>query len=271
MDHIPQTQGITEITKNYDRQRKTKPGNAKVVPGGIAMGAASGPNEHLALVGKTSSPLVCPLSLLQKCQGEKIQIQPINQKPKRMTIIKPKRKWPLAEAKAQAVNILGCIRDHCERIEIVGSVRRDKQEVGDIELLFVPKMVSERVDLLTDRGVPATDALFDRLLDLRAISKRPNVNGQFTWGPLNKLAQLEPSGLACDFFATTRANFFVSLVIRTGPKDFNVRMIQTAAKHGVKVHAYGGLEDENGPIPISSEAEVLSICGIPWTEPRDRK
>lgn len=42
------------------------------------------------------------------------------------------------QAKLIAVNFMGLLRPVCKRIEIVGSVKREKPEVHDIELLLIP-------------------------------------------------------------------------------------------------------------------------------------
>lgn len=50
-----------------------------------------------------------------------------------------KQKWPIEQAKAMAVELLSHLYGFCERAQIAGSIRLGKPQVGDIELLYVPK------------------------------------------------------------------------------------------------------------------------------------
>lgn len=54
-------------------------------------------------------------------------------------------KFPRTQALAVAEELVAALRPACERLEIAGSLRRGKAEVGDVEILFVPR-VEERPD-----------------------------------------------------------------------------------------------------------------------------
>ena len=45
----------------------------------------------------------------------------------------------LQKAKAIAEELKALLEPVCQRVEIAGSIRRQKPEVGDIELLVIPK------------------------------------------------------------------------------------------------------------------------------------
>ena len=45
----------------------------------------------------------------------------------------------LDEATAIAERVVEILRPHCDRIEVAGSVRRGKPEVGDIEVVCIPR------------------------------------------------------------------------------------------------------------------------------------
>ena len=67
-----------------------------------------------------------------------------------------KRRWPLADARAVAERWLAMLAPVCERVQIAGSARREKPEVGDIELVYVPRMVKRFGAMFDDdpRAVP---------------------------------------------------------------------------------------------------------------------
>lgn len=46
---------------------------------------------------------------------------------------------PLAEARARAETLLGLVLPYCVKAAIVGSVRRERKDCGDVELLALPR------------------------------------------------------------------------------------------------------------------------------------
>lgn len=114
----------------------------------------------------------------------------------------------------------------CERIEIVGSVRRRKSLVKDIEVLCIPRF-TERRDLF---GIASekTDELTEHLT--RCINddsctsvwqKRVGANGTTAFGSFNKYMLFD--GYPVDVFSTTIDLWGWSQFVRTGPKDWNMR------------------------------------------------
>jgi len=49
------------------------------------------------------------------------------------------RRVSLAEAAADAEAFVAAVSPWCERIEVAGSVRRGKRDVGDVEYVVIPK------------------------------------------------------------------------------------------------------------------------------------
>jgi DNA polymerase/3'-5' exonuclease PolX len=186
-----------------------------------------------------------------------------------------KKRYPLAEARKTAERLLKMLAPVCERIEIAGSIRRQKPEVGDIELLLIPRAEMVPDGLFDQKRIDLADVRIEQLLKRGVLEKRLNTAGFPTWGKQNKLAIDVFSGIPADIFATTIEGWFRSIVIRTGPKELNIALIQSAAKRGVRVHAYGdcGCEDmrTGKAIPVNSEREFFEICGMPYLEPHERQ
>jgi DNA polymerase/3'-5' exonuclease PolX len=186
-----------------------------------------------------------------------------------------KKRYPLATARQRAECLLKMLAPVCERIEIVGSIRRQRPDVGDVELLLVPREEMIRDGLFDQKRIDLADIRVEQLLKRGVLEKRLNTAGFPTWGKQNKLAVHVWSGIPVDIFATTAAGWFRSLVIRTGPKELNITLIKSAAKSGVRIHAYGdcGCEDmrTGKPIPVNSEREFFEICGVPYLEPHERQ
>jgi DNA polymerase/3'-5' exonuclease PolX len=188
--------------------------------------------------------------------------------------VSDKPKIPYAQAMKLATELVNLMTPHVEWITVAGSLRRDKAFVGDIELLYIPKHASERVGLFEGDVQPVNlaDNFLVKLLRDGVIEKRPSRIGTLTWGPSNKLGRHVTTGIPVDFFATTQANKFVALVIRTGSKEMNLTLTNGAKKLGRTLNAYGcGVTcSDNSVIPAQSERHVFQLCNVPYREPRDR-
>lgn len=187
-----------------------------------------------------------------------------------------KLRYTLAQAASVANLVVAQLAPWCERIEIVGSIRRQKAFVGDVEVLFIPKRVPKQADLLGGSSEMEDIAALraDELVRNGWLKKRPSETGVFTWGELNKLAIHAASGIPVDLFCEPDpSNWFRSLVIRTGPKELNIRLIEGAAKRGVRMHAYGtGFTKtiSGETVPCNSEQDVFRIAGVKYLTPTER-
>lgn len=150
----------------------------------------------------------------------------------------------------------------CERIEIAGSIRRRKPDVGDIELLCIPKF---------ENGADMLDGEIQGMCSMKILDRRRNKRGSTTYGPKNKLMVYVPSGIGVDIFSTTEECWAVSLVVRTGGKKTNQRIAMAALEKGYQFHAYGsGFSTPHGEIVCRSEREVFEAVGLPYLEPWER-
>jgi len=192
-----------------------------------------------------------------------------------------KPKIPRADALKVARWLYDVISPFCDRCKVVGSLRRGKRTVGDIEILYVPKMAPDPETffnaLLGDKEAPLislADETINRLVREGVLAKRLSVTGTATWGDLNKLAVHVESKIPVDFFATTEAKWWVSLVVRTGGKLSNMRLAQAALKKGMHLNAYGEgftVRATGERIPCNSEEEVFQIAGVPYARPEFRQ
>jgi DNA polymerase (family X) len=184
-----------------------------------------------------------------------------------------KQRWPAAIARKVADELAAELAPRCEQVCVAGSLRRGKADVGDIEILYVPKVGQVRMpgELFPQTG-SLTDELLDQWLAKRVLAKRPNVNSTSAWGPQNKFAVHIASGISVDLFATTPERWFVSLVVRTGSKEMNTWLATNALRRGMQFHAYGVLEvtATGEQIVPQSEREVFERLGVPYREPAQR-
>ena len=118
---------------------------------------------------------------------------------------------------------LECLRPACERIEVVGSVKRaDKPDVHDIELLLIPKPGYPRPEFGA-RAIYKShlDKTLSHLMDIGSL-RQPikKANGE----KYKKFAIVQHSQLndfCLDLFIVNELTWGLQNVIRTGPRLFS--------------------------------------------------
>jgi len=170
----------------------------------------------------------------------------------------------LTKAKKIAEEVVVLLEGACEKIEIAGSIRRRKPEVGDIEILCVPKF-EEGIDLL--------DAELGGLMIQQIFTHRRNRRGSIMYGRENKFLLHKPSGIGVDIFSTTMERWPVAMVVRTGGKETNIEISRRAQERGMRFHAYGqGFTQADGTeLVCSSEQDVFKAVGLRYLEPWERR
>lgn len=193
----------------------------------------------------------------------------------------PKKRWPLDEATKLALGFVAVLEPLCDRVCIAGSIRREKPDVGDIEILYIPKTSTRQVpgDMFASETVNLVDAWLQDKMKEGLLAKRPSVIGNFSYGPKIKLMWYTPTGIPIDFFSTPEESWWNYLVCRTGSADTNKRIAERAQGMGQtwKPYSPGFLRrvEVEGPEqfeiePMHSEKEVFAWVGLPYLEPKDR-
>jgi DNA polymerase/3'-5' exonuclease PolX len=195
-----------------------------------------------------------------------------------------KQRWPWEVAHAVAQEILRSLDGFVARSQIAGSLRRKKARVGDVEILYIPKisLVKDPSSLFGELvEVSMTDATLQALEALGILAKRKNVKGAEMFGEKNKLMVHVKSGIPVDLFAATEENWFNYLVCRTGGAENNVAIASAAQRKGWKWNPYGAgfsreaHEGPYGPVAaaahqVKSEEEVFKFVGLPYRPPMER-
>ena len=168
----------------------------------------------------------------------------------------------LEKARAIAEDLKSLLEPACKRIEIAGSIRRRKPEVGDIELLCIPKIVA---------GVDRLDRELGALFIHGVLGYRLNKLGRRVYGEKNKLLVHLPSGIGVDVFSTDEECWPVALVVRTGGVKTNKRIAMAAIQKGWHLRAYGsGFSTPDGEVVCRSERDVFEAVGLPYRDPWER-
>ncbi len=188
----------------------------------------------------------------------------------------------LAQALPLAEKIKEAFAPGCERIEIAGSIRRQKQMVGDIELVAIPRL-DYPLDMPKDLfggyhgdKVSLLDGVIQDLLDAKPHFRRSDKNGPLfknffltTWVGQKELY------IPIDLFLTTPDQWGLIFAIRTGPADFSKHFVTQAHKYGPLPPGYsvagGWLCEQGKRISTPDEAQIFDLIGYGWREPTDRE
>ena len=181
---------------------------------------------------------------------------------------------PLAEARHTAGQIYGQLDPSCVRLSIAGSIRRGRPDIGDIELVAVPRFLEEPSDLWG--GTRQVSLLANAL----AREEREQVLERISGGDRYVKLRHVRSGMQVDLFITTPEQWGLILLIRTGPADYSQWLVTEARRRGLHV-AGGRLHNGSGlpgrtdcscqVIPTPDERDVYTALALPYVEPADRR
>ncbi len=187
------------------------------------------------------------------------------------------KKYPYPMAAQLAQFYLELITPFCQAgmVQIVGSVRRHKAEVGDLEILAIP--VPEIVfDLFSGDGHNDTN-LGNNLLqhNLPDVLNRHGAGWSFEKnGPKYKRIKTR-EGICLDLYLSTLESWPVELAIRTGPAEFSHKCVMPRRQGGwlpsdCRVREHWQVFRNAKLLQIGSERQFLNLLGLGWVEPWDR-
>jgi DNA polymerase/3'-5' exonuclease PolX len=186
---------------------------------------------------------------------------------------------PLDEARALADEVVDLLRPACERIEIAGSIRRRKADIGDVEIVAIPRLdTGEDADLFG--GATVIDRLGVRCADLLGTGvfvPRLNKLGRQAIGPALKWVTYR--GFNVDVYSADADTWAVTLAIRTGDAEFSHKLVTPRSQQGFcpshlevkgwRVRPRGGGE----PLPTPEERDVFDALQLrtiaPWQRSGD--
>lgn len=160
-----------------------------------------------------------------------------------------------------------------ERCMVVGSVRRKKEYVGDVELLYIPKFGPiDNPNELFPTTENLADVMLERLMQTDMLEHRLNKLGNSSWGDKIKMALYGTEKIPLDLFACTPETWICNVVCRTGSKDTNMQIAQAALKRGWKWKSTGEGFEKDGKIVYrpKTERDVFEAVGLTCLEPENR-
>lgn len=183
------------------------------------------------------------------------------------------QRMSLTTAVGLAQNIVSRICGGCERIEVAGSIRRKKPDIGDIEIVCIPK----RVGLMEDS---ALDPILQSLVEQDKLRRIKN-------GEKMKQFDVVNAGCKLDLFIVEPETWGVQFLIRTGPADFSKRFVTQRSIGGYMpdsmccrdgrlwhVRKWAGddpVMDSAVAIPTPEETDAFAAVGLDFIEPEKRQ
>jgi len=164
------------------------------------------------------------------------------------------------DALTLAEHVFFLLRPHCERVEIAGSLRRCKPDVGDIELVMIPT---------------AEHDLFGGTVRTSAHIKREMIEAGYTFIKGGEHLHIYEAPLChVELYITTPEQFGVILTIRTGSSEFSHRLV-TPRNQGGLMPSYlhvkdGRVWNKDTALDTYEERDVFQVMNIPWIEPEKR-
>ena len=164
---------------------------------------------------------------------------------------------PLAQAERIGADLVARLAGVSVRAEIVGSVRRRKPEVKDLELLVDPR--------------PGQAAMFEEPEPDHA-AVRAEVR---SWGRVVKSGPrytqvVLPEGVTVDVFVVIPpADWFVQQAIRTGPWQLSKAAVAWMKRSGYRCDD-ARLLLHGRPVELSSEADFFAAAGMECQPPERR-
>jgi DNA polymerase (family 10) len=161
-----------------------------------------------------------------------------------------KQRVPRAVAQAQAEPLLAYLRTHAAVRDAVvaGSLRRQRDTVGDIDLLVVG-----------GRGAAVT----------RHFVAYPGFREVLAQGTQRASAVLE-SGLQVDLRVVPPQSFGAALLYFTGSKAYNIELRRRALARGLKLNEYGLFRGERR-VAGTTEASIYAALQLPFVPPEQRE
>lgn len=149
-------------------------------------------------------------------------------------------------------NLIDKLKPYCDRIEIAGSIRREKPEVKDMEIVCIPTEIDG------ERNPEF----------IRIVNELEKVKGDISTCKYTQ--RITPEGIKLDLFIANKKNWGMIFAVRTGSADFSHHVL---AKGWVKkgYHSKNAMLIKNDiEYPLLEEKDVFDIIGIPYVEPTER-
>lgn len=175
---------------------------------------------------------------------------------------------PLHIAGSHAVKVLHMIEEQCKRVQVCGSVLREKPYCGDAEVVVIPRNTRSllaRLDKLVHAG-QLEKAIYGYYKSEDSVAKKP----MYRWGEKYRGVSLPGTdGFKIEIFLANEHNWGYITWLRTGPGDANQyimsRLMQSPFRFREGYGEYNGRR-----VSLPDETDLFKALGMPYISPWDR-
>ncbi len=158
----------------------------------------------------------------------------------------------LNEAERIALQVLEKASSSCEKLEIVGSIRRRKTVVHDVDFVAVAqdsgwRRIGEELKKLKARNLCAGSAV------------------------IKTLCPFEKEYFQVDFYRALPSTFGIHKLVRTGAAGHNMWLASYANSKGLRLLYSQGLVKDGKSIAGEDEKGVFEALGLPFPRPEQRE
>jgi len=178
--------------------------------------------------------------------------------------------FPYHVALCVAEDLLSEIGPFCLRAEIVGSLRRGRPNVHDIDILAIPTILcissTDKIGSLLPRNL--LELKISRICQDGWCSVEPAPPGH-----KRLLRRGDEDELTVDLYVGTEESWWTKLLVLTGSRVHNLNLALRAKELGLVLRPDGeGLERQDGSrLPVESEEDIFRALRLPFRPPQWRE
>lgn len=159
-------------------------------------------------------------------------------------------KLELAKAQILAKQVESVVKPLCDKLEVVGSIRRLRSMVGDVDFVAV-----------------GTECNWNKIV--QALKKANVICAGKSVIKLN--CPFENSLFQVDFYRATQQTFGIQELIRTGSAEHNMWLASYALSKGFRLKYSEGLIKDKVAVAGETEESVFTALGLPTPKPEERE
>ncbi len=159
----------------------------------------------------------------------------------------------LKEAEKIAATIKATVETLCDKIEIAGSIRRQKPKIHDIDFVVVAK----------------SDAEWQKINEkLKQLKAQPNCSGNSV---IRAFVPCQEGLFQVDFYRAKPSTYGIHLLVRTGSADHNMWLAGHSLSIGMRLKYSEGLIKDGAIVAGDDKKAVFEALDLPYPMPTQRE
>lgn len=176
-------------------------------------------------------------------------------------------KFKIDSARIVAEKIIQKLSPFCLKIEIAGSIRREKRMVKDVEIVLVPKTTKTGLFLDTEeRDADIVKILSDWKRQNESLEKETKGDPK-----AGKYLKLYYGDYPIDLFIANPRNWGYIFALRTGSSNYNQTILKYTKRHGYTAQDGHIWDNNRNIIEVPTEEGFFNLIQLEMLEPKNRK